>query len=276
MKQLNEENACNAFIQILKEINGVEYEIESSPDEHSGESSDVDYILISKDGRSHRIAVEHTTVTAFDKQIYYGYKSYDVVEQINFQCKKKLPKDRYYQLLIPPPLNNPLKRKRKKQFVEEMASWISVIARTLTIDQWASRVYNSHKVTLICGGSHPEMNGNVGRALTQPEKVEELTREQFRRAIKEKLPKIIKYKFKGMTTSLLLEDISGIFFATKKRRRDLTIIQRLFIRIFMDYVIIFMSNNHRMVVGNVWKEKWHWYPTIPSHRKFTISRLKDT
>ena len=104
MKKPNEENACKAFIQILKEITGVEYEKEESPDEHSGASSDVDYILISKDGRSHRIAVEHTIVEAFGNQIRYVNQSYDVVEQINFQCRGNLPKDRFYNLIIPPPL----------------------------------------------------------------------------------------------------------------------------------------------------------------------------
>lgn len=276
MKKPNEVNACKAFIQILKEITGVEYEMEYSPDEQSGASSDVDYILISKDGRSHRIAVEHTIVEAFEKQITYGDQSYDVVEQINFRCRGNLPKDRYYHLIIPPPLNNSLKRKRKKRFVKEMSCWISDIAKTLTIDNWSFLVYNGHEVTLRCGGSHPEMNGNVGRMPTWPKGIEGLKRKRFRRAIKEKLPKIIKYKFKRMTTSLLLEDISGIFFAAQKRRRDLTTIQRVLIYLFVDYVIIFMSNDHRMVVGNVWKEKWHWYSTIPGHRKFTLNRLKDT
>ncbi len=169
-----------------------------------------------------------------------------------------------------------MKRKRKTQFVKEISCWISDIAKTLIIDQWSSRVYNGHDVTLMCVGSLPEMNGNVGRMPTEPKGVEGLKRERFRRAIKEKLPKIIKYKFKRMTTSLLLEDISGIFLAAQKRRRDLTTIQRVLIYLFVDYVIVFMSNNQRMVVGNVWKEKWHWYSTIPVHRKFTLYRLKDT
>jgi len=276
MKKPNEEDACNAFIQILKGLTGIDYEPEYSPDEQNSESPDVDFILISKDGHSHRIAVEHTIVMAYEGQISYVNQSYDVVQQINLQCKVNLPKDSYYFLLIPPPLNSSLKCRPKKQFVKEMSTWISGIAKTLTIDQHSSRVYNGHEVTLMCPGSHPKMNGNVYRMPTRPKGAEELTREQFRRTIRENIPKFIRYKLKRMPTSLLLEDISGIFFDTQKRRRDLTIWQWFLIYIFVDYVIVFHSNNQRMVVGNVWKEKWRWYSTIPGHRKFSLSRLKDT
>jgi len=272
MKKVNEENACNAFIEILERITGVEYEKENSPDEQSGVSSDVDYILISKDGRSHRIAVEHTRVESFEEQIAYINQSYDVVEQINVQCQGKLPADHYYILTVPHPLIKSLKRKRKKRFVEDMYLWVSDIAKTLTTDQWSSQTYNNQEVTLICGGSHPEMNGNVGRIPEQPKESDKLKRERFRRAIKEKLPKLIKYKLRGITTSLLLEDIGGIFLDSQRRRRDLKITQRFLIFIFVDYVIILVSNKQRMVVGNVWKEKRRWYSTIPHDRRFSLHR----
>lgn len=270
MKKVNEENACKAFIEILKKMTGIEYKKEDSPDEHSGAGSDVDYILISKDGRSHRIAVEHTIVESFDKQITYVHHSYDVVKQINDQCQGKLPTDRYYILAIPATLDESLKGKRQKQFVEAMSSWISGIAKTLTAEQWSSRIYNGQKVTLKCGYSHREMNGNVIRIAEQPTEAEKLMRERFRRAIKEKLPKLIKYKRKGITTALLLEDIGGNFLDPQRRRKDLKTSQRFLIFRFVDYVIILLSNNQRMVVGNVWKEKRRWYSTIPRARRFGL------
>lgn len=83
MKKLNEKNACKAFIEILKKITGVEYNKESSPDEQSSAIPDIDWILILKDSRSHRIAVEHTIVESFENQIVYVHHSSDVVKQIN-------------------------------------------------------------------------------------------------------------------------------------------------------------------------------------------------
>ena len=274
MKKLNEENACEAFIEILRKITGKEYKKEDSPDEHSGSVSDVDYILITEDGRSTRIAVEHTIVESFEKQIIYGYQSYEVVKQINDQCQGKLPTDRYYILTVPPTLIKSLKRKWKKRFVEEISSWITNVAKTLTTDQSSSLIYNDHKVTLICGYSHPEVNGNVIRIQEQPLEFEKLMRERFRRAIREKLPKLRKYKIryilKRISTSLLLEDISGALWDHKARWKDLTIIQRLCIFIFVDYVIILVSKDQKMIVGRVWKEKWRLYSEIPQDRKFSF------
>jgi len=272
MKKLNEKNACEAFKEILRKITGIEYEIEDSPDEHSGAFSDVDYILISKDGRSHKIAVEHTIVERFEKQITYVNQSYDVVEHINDQCKGKLPTDRYYFLIAPHSLIGSLKRNRKKQFIREMSSWICDIAKTLTEDQCSSRIFNNHEVTLMCGGSDPEENGNVLRMPRQPEEAEKLKRERFRRAIKDKLPKLLKYKLKRITTSLLLESIGGALWDHKARWKDLTITQKFLIFMFVDYVIILSSNNQRMIVGRVWKEKWRLYSEIPQDRRFSFRR----
>ena len=275
MKKLNEENACKAFIEILSKITGREYKKEDSPDEHSGSVSDVDYILISKDGRSRRIAVEHTIIESFEKQITYGYQSYDVVEQINDQCQGKLPTNRYYILTVPPTLIKSLKRKRKKRFIEEISSWITNVAKALTTDQSSSLIYNDHKVNLICGYSHPEVNGNVIRIQERPLEFEKLIRERFRRAIREKLPKLRKYKIryilKGIRTSLLLEDVSGALWDHKARWKDLTIIQRFCVFLFVDYVIILVSNEQKMmIVGRVWKEKWRLYSEIPQDRKFSL------
>jgi hypothetical protein len=271
MKKTNEDNACNAFIKILKNIKGVEYEKKNSPDEENHAFPDVDFILVSKDGHSHKIAVEHTIVESFENQIIYVNQSYDVVREINVQCQGKLPKDRYYFLVVPNLIVESLASGRKKQFVKETSSWISYNAKNLMLEQQLQREYNSQKITLWCRGSHPKMNGNIHRIPEQPKEAEKLTRERFRRAISDKLPKLVKYKLKGITTSLLLEDISGIFWDPHKRWRDLSLGQRFRIRIFVDYIIIFMSNQKEMIVGNVWKEKWRLYSIIPDDRKFDLS-----
>ena len=60
-KKENEINACNAFIKILYDIMGVEYKIDSSPDEEKdGNDPDVDFILKDRNGRHSNIAVEHS------------------------------------------------------------------------------------------------------------------------------------------------------------------------------------------------------------------------
>jgi hypothetical protein len=272
MKKPNEENACNAFIEILKKITGVEYEIEYSPDEQNRVSSEVDYVLISKDGRSHRIAVEHTIVESFEGQIAYVNHSYDVVNEINVLCQEKLPTDRYYILTIPPVLIKSFKnaKQKKEQFVKEMSCWVPNIANTLAVNQRSSRVYNDQEIMIECGGSSRKMNGNVGRIPVQPMEIEKLKGERFCRDIEENRRKLRKYKRKGYTTALLLEDISGGFYRNNNAQwKDLRNNQKWSFK-SIDYVVIFVSINQEMVVGNVWKEKRRLYSTIPHNRRFSL------
>ena len=61
-KKENEINACNAFIEILRRIKGVENYPESWPEKENRNIPDVEVILAPKDknGQLPKIAVEHT------------------------------------------------------------------------------------------------------------------------------------------------------------------------------------------------------------------------
>ena len=275
MTNENEVNACNAFIDILKKIKGVEYEIDSSPEKENRKTPDVEVILApkDKDGQSPKIAVEHTIVEAHENQIAYVTQSYDVVEKINLKCQGQLPTDRYFQLCVPPPLIVGTSIKSRNQFVEEMICWISDVAKTLTTDQWSYQLYKEYKVLLYCGGSHPEMNGKVGRMPTRPEEAEKERQDRFRRSIKDKLPKLIKYKEKGFATALLLEDISFSHALPTDNWKDLIPNQyHSEFQLKIDYVVIFVSNEKKMIVGNVWKEGSQIYAEIPDNRRFSFRR----
>ena len=78
-KKENEINACNAFIEILQRIKGVEYYPERWPEKENRNIPDVEVILAPKDknGQLPKIAVEHTIIEAHDKQIAYVNQSYD-------------------------------------------------------------------------------------------------------------------------------------------------------------------------------------------------------
>lgn len=209
----NEANAVNAFIEILKKIKGVEYEQVKFPEKENRNTPDVEVILSSKNkgGQLPKIAVEHTIVEAHEKQIAYVNQSYDVVEKINLRCQSKLPTDRYFKLVIPPVLIVDTSKSNRNQFVEEVSDWISDVAKTLTINQWSSRLYNEQELLLCCGGSCSKLNGKVGRSPMSPNKAEKERMIRYNRAIEEKLPKLIEYKDKGYATALLLEDVSDVF-----------------------------------------------------------------
>lgn len=272
----NEINACNAFIEILQRIKGVEYYPERWPEKENRNIPDVEVILAPKDKNRQlpKIAVEHTIVEAHDKQVAYVNQSYDIVEKIKQRCQGKLPTNRWFQIVVPPALVIGTSKKSRDQFIEEMSNWIPGIAETLTTDdQWSSQLYNGHEVSLWCVGSCLELNGTIGRMPTRPKDAEKERRDRFRRAVEEKMPKLVKYNNKGYTTALLLEDISFSHARPNDDWKDLIPNQyHSEFRLKVDYVVIFVSNEKKMIVGNVWKEGPQIYTEIPDNRRFSLRR----
>lgn len=268
----NEENACKAFIDILKKIKGVEYIIKCRPDESNRETKDVDFILVQKDEdcQSPTIAVEHTRVLAHEEQMAYANQLCIIEKKIDSGCQGKLPTDRCFGLTAPPSLIMEPSKKKRAEFVEKMISWIPCKAKTLTTRQESSESYNRHTVSLHCVGSCLELNGTVGMISERPEEAEKERQKEFHRAIEEKLPKLIKYKEKEYTTALLLEDVSSSHTNPGDNLKDLIPNQCLSLfKSKIDYVIIFVSNQKKMIVGQVWKEKDKIYSTIPEDRRFS-------
>jgi hypothetical protein len=275
-KEENEINACNAFIEILKKIKGVEYDIESSPDEKNRSTQDVDFILISKNenDRFPKIAVEHTVVEAHEEQIAYVNQLCGIEKEIDQRCQGKLPIDHCFGLIAPPSLIVGMSKKNRDQFVEEMSGWIPDVAKSLTTDQQSSRLYNEQEVSLWCVGSCSELNGTVEMVSARPEKAEKERQERFRRAIEEKLPKLIKYKEKGFATAFLLEDVSFSHINSGDNLKELIPNQyHSEFQFKIDYVVIFVSNKKKMIVGNVWKEGSRLYAEIPDNRRFSFRQL---
>ena len=198
-KKENEINACKAFIEILKKIKGVEYIKKCMPDKSNSKTKDVDFILAPKDEdcQSPRIAVEHTIIEAHENQIRYVNHLYDIVTEIDRRCQEKLPADHYFALTIPPSLVRGTQEEINR-LIGEMSDWVLDIAKTSTISQfdqfrkWVSLPYNEDEVSLTCGNPFSKLNIKVGMMPTIPKEPEKERQNRFRRAIEEKLPKLIK------------------------------------------------------------------------------------
>ncbi len=271
----NEINACNAFIEILQKIKGVAYDIVDYPEENNRNTQDVEAILAPKcdNGQSPKIAVEHTIVEAHNNQMLYVDQLHDIEKEIGQRCQGKLPTGYCFALILPPPLIVGMSRKSREQFVKEISDWIPDAARPLTTDRWSSCLYNGHKVSLWCVGSSLELNGTMGLVSARPEEAKKEREDRFRRAIEEKLPKLMKYKDNGYSTALLLEDISFSHANPKADWKDL--IPNQYHSEFLskiDYVVIFISNKKKMIVGSLWKEESQLYAEIPENRRFSCRR----
>ena len=267
----NADNACEAFIKIIEEIKGVTYTIVCRPEEKNRNTQDVDFILApeGENGRSPKIAVEHTIIEAHENQFLYANQFCNIVKEIDRKCQGKLPIDYYFSIEAPPSLIVGMSKKNIEQFVEEMASWIHNVAKSLTTNQRISQLYNNQKVSLWCPGSNVKFNGTVAMMSLRPEDAEKESRDRFRRAIEEKLPKLITYKEKGFTTALLLEDVSFSHSNLGDNLKDL--IPHQYLSEFqskIDYVVILVSQKEKMFLGRVWKKDSQLYSEIPENRRF--------
>jgi hypothetical protein len=273
MKSANEQSACQGFIAILNILTGMQYEKIESPDDRNRQTPDVDFLLESNGGERDTIAVEHTILESFERQIRYVNRSYDIVESINDGCKNSIPADRYYFLGIPPGLVDSLVGKIRKHIIVALITWVENSVQDLRIDNNVYTDYEGHKISLICGGSHPQLNGNVWRAPLRPENDEILQAQRFSRAIKDKLPKLWQYKKRNIKTALLLEDIASIASIISLRDSGISSDDISNIKEYIDYLVVFVSNKDRMVVGNVWKEMAVWYSEIPDDRRFSFYQI---
>ena len=262
MKKPNEQNACDTFITILKSLTDIEYGKSKSPDEVNRRTSDVDFVLVSSINENDKIAVEHTIVESFDEQIKYVKRSGDIVREINDCCRQRIPPDRYYFLAVPPIIVDPLVGKSRALFVSYLSSWVVKTApKLLLVDSYLQTEYEGHKITLTCSGDHARLNGKVWCMPEEPENQKALQSERLGRAFGDKLPKLTKYKERGFKTALLLEDVAGTLRGSILRGYEISLEE-------VDYIVVFVSNEDRMIIGNVWKERSVWYSSVPGNRRF--------
>jgi len=223
---------------------GIKYECHSSPDENNSSRCDIDFILISTAGHAKKIAVEHTIIESFERQIEYSYRSYDIVAEIDRICQGRIPTDRYYYLTVPHVLIRSLEKRKKKTFIQEMAAWVIQQANKIQVYEHASRMYSNHKIRLFCGGTHPAINGKVGRIPEIPQDIDQRRIDRFNRAVIEtsrKIVKLMRYKLKGFSTVFLVEDVTGIIAKLQHIRHGLTFLNRVLLRFLVDYIIVLAS-----------------------------------
>jgi len=267
MKKPNEQNACDAFIAILRSLTDMEHEESGSPDEVNRSTPDVDFVLVSSRNKNDKIAVEHTIVESFESQIEYVDRWREIVRSVNASCRERIPLNRYYFLAAPQTIVDFLVAKSRKQFVSQLSTWIVESApKLLLVDRYIQTEYKGHEVTLICSGDHPQLNGNVWSMPEEAENQKALQRKRLERAVEDKLPKLTKYKKPVFKTALLLEDVAGTLSGSTLRGCEISLEE-------VDYIVVFVSNDGRMIIGNVWKDGPVWYSSVPSNRRFGFRRM---
>ena len=96
MKRQNELNAAEGVAQIMSLLAGIPYKMAESPDDTNSATKEVDFIVSPVSPSVPKIALEHTIVEAFEGQITYVTRSFDIASSVAAECNGKLPFDRYY------------------------------------------------------------------------------------------------------------------------------------------------------------------------------------
>lgn len=267
MKQQNELNAAEGIAQIITDVTGTKYTVGRSPDEEKPVVKEVDFLLMPESNNSPWLAMEHTRVEAFEHQMTYTNKSYDIVSQVADRCDGNLPQDRYY-ILVVADFVHALRKKEIARFVDTVSAWIMSTACELQIDQ--HQVWHSmeNEVLLICGGSHPLFNGTIGRIPRGPNQSEALAASRLWRSVEHGLQKFKKYKDNGYDTVLSLQNITGEVYPSMLVDILADVAKGPLADQLIDYVIVFASVGDSMIVGNVWKEKKRQYNLIPFNRRY--------
>ena len=73
----------------------------------------------------------------------------------------------------------------------------------------------------------------------------------------------MKYKEQGFKTALLLEDVAGTLRGSTLSGYENSLEE-------VDYIVVFVSNEERMIIGNVWKERSVWHSFLPGNRRFSF------
>ena len=267
MKHLNEFNAVDALIGIVPFLLGTTYSRGGSPDELDSQQKEIDFVLVPNEPGSPKLAVEHTVVEAYRGQRTYSLKSYEIVQKIDLKCLGKLPKDRFFGLVLFPELVDQLRRKELDRFIAVIVPWIVATAQSTNIDDYAETGYGEHRIFLECSGSDSEHNGHVGRMPGGPKDHKNKASLSLLCSLQHGTGKFTKYRRKGYQTILALEDVSGAIYpsalvALRKDPATRHLVEA------SDYVVEFASNDDRMIVGNVWKAGETIYDPPPYNLRF--------
>lgn len=268
MKKLNEESARDALMAILPWLDGRQYELQSQPDELNHPERDVDFIFKPRKVATPMLAIEHTVVEAYDGQIAYSHRSYDLAQAINTRCHDQLPADRYFFLVIPERLSASLRGKDRTHFEDLVANQVATAARKLSVNAYTPLDFNGEPILLMCGGSHPTLNRSVGRIPSRPNDSQRRA-DRLWKSLEHGLAKFAKYRNDQYQTLLSLEDISGSIPGPPTVDGLMTKEQQSLVNQLVDYIIVFVASQQRMIVANVWKEKEVWYDVPPYTRRFS-------
>ncbi|HUX60498.1 MAG TPA: hypothetical protein VMV32_04235 [Ignavibacteriaceae bacterium] len=245
----NEIDALEKTKLILSDLCKAELSLEMRPDIENRQTKDIDCILLDQNSRM-QIAIEHTIVESFDNQIKYVEEQFRLVKAIESHLTHFLPDGKCFDLSISEELIIGKNKSSRKQLAKDIAKAISPIICTLAVDEYDEIRFQGKSIYLMCYESVGQLNCGLVPIQLSPENKKQKAKERFFRAYSSKVQKLISYKGKGLRTCLILEYVAGSGNHRILNELPTEIIDTLR---QVDYIVQFISNDMKMIVGNVWK-----------------------
>jgi hypothetical protein len=268
-KKQNEHNAIQSAINICKMYYGLHDSVTNIryPDEENRDEQEVDCVF---QFGSNKYALEHSIIEAYNGQIEYVRKSYDVIKKVNDRIEENLLKDKHYNVLLPPDLIIHKRKPDIKPLVDKLCDEIIRNQSSIMPGESFGIQFNNSDITILCDDYDETIKGMVHRLPTDPiGSGNLLMSDRVGRLLKAKLPKLAQYKRRGYTTILIVEDVSGRYWGGINKNL-LPDVSRKAIISSIDIGVRFVSHDDKMIVGSIWKDGAQWHDEAPMENRFKI------
>jgi hypothetical protein len=207
MASCSEEKICRIVVEyLISEFEGTNFVITDKPDCNNRTSKDVDYVGKSSDGK--KIAIEHTSIDSFSDQRGKSSANASFLEDIRNRVTGALPTNHYFRLILPSNFAKMLHSQRLKRLASIIADCVTANTDILMQDTdiRLHMTATGKMIGLTYGGSHPKLNGKIILVQDIPSDIEKQRTQRIRTALREKLPKLNRYRRHNCITVLALED----------------------------------------------------------------------
>ena len=267
-----EEKICRVVVEdLVSSIEGSSFKLDKKPDQSNRSTKDVDYSGKSADGK--KIAIEHTSIDSFSDQRGMSAVNATFVQDIQNRIQSSLPADHYLRLILPSDFLRHLHSKKRKQLLAIISDWIKANVGILLQckDNPIHIIVERKTIELHYGGSIPKLNGRVILVQKAPSKIEKERKRRMRTALREKLPKLSRYKWRKHITVLALEDPDYALSDWTYVEKSLSMMRWLFLMYLPTYIVYVRT--YKSDIQEIWllKCRKRWFATIRTKGPYILN-----
>ena len=162
-------------------------------------------------GKRNDYIIEHTRIESFPSQISEERRFRNLFSPLREELSGRLPSPGLYWLTVAPGAHRKIKKREIPGIRRSLSEWITLEAPNIPLKGGISQRLPGVPFDVRLGRYHrPGRDGQLDLSFSVPAELEGRRQARIRKALSDKLPKLIDWKGEGRITVLLLEshDIS--------------------------------------------------------------------